>query len=82
MSKLEQLLKQHEEIVAAIEAEKTKGRLEALATVRGLCKQYEVTMREVKPYVLERKPRVSKDGAALAKPRVVRKTAAKHARVA
>lgn len=82
MSILEQLLKQHEEIVAAIEAEKTKGRLEALATVRGLCKQYEITLREVKPYLLERKPRVGKDGAGLAKPRVVRKTVAKHARVA
>ncbi len=70
MSKLEQLLKQQQEIVAAIEAEKTKGRLEALATVRGLCKQYGITMREVKPYVLERKPRVGKDGAAIAKPRV------------
>ncbi len=37
MSKLEQLLKQQQEIVAAIEAEKTKGGLEALATVRSLC---------------------------------------------
>ncbi len=75
MSLLEQLLKQHEEIVAAIEAEKTKGRLEALATVRGLCKQYGITLREVKPYVLERKPRVGKDGAAVAKPRVAGKSA-------
>ena len=79
MSKLEQLLKQQQEIVAAIEAEKTKGRLEALATVRGLCKQYEITMREVKPYVLERKPRVGK-----AKPRVAGKsvTGAKRGRPA
>lgn len=75
MSKLEQLLKQQQQIIAAIEAEKTKGRLEALATVRGLCKQYGITMREVKPYVLERKPRVSKDGAAVAKPRVAGKSA-------
>lgn len=75
MSKLEQLLKQQQEIVAAIEAEKTKGRLEALATVRGLCKQYGITLREVKPYVLERKPRVGKDGAAVAKPSVARKLA-------
>ena len=75
MSKLEQLLKQQQEIVAAIEAEKTKGRLEALATVRGLCKQYGITMREVKLYVLERKPRAGKEGAALAKPRVARKSA-------
>jgi hypothetical protein len=75
MSKLEQLIKQQQEIAAAIEAEKNKGRDDALATVRGLCKQYGITMREVKPYVLERKPRVGKDVAAVAKPRVVRKSA-------
>lgn len=75
MSKLEQLLRQQQEIVAAIEAEKTKGRLEALATVRALCKQYGITMREVKPYVLERKPRVGRDGSAVAKPRVAGKSA-------
>ncbi len=74
MSKLEQLLKQQQEIAAAIEAEKSKGRLEALATVRGLCKQYGITMREVKPYVLERKSRVGKDGAAVAKPSLARKS--------
>lgn len=74
MSKLEQLLKEHEEIVAAIEAEKTKGRLEALATVRSLCKQYEITLREIKPYVLERKPRVGKDGTAVTKPGLARKS--------
>ena len=76
MSKLEQLIKQQQEIAAAIETEKNKGRDDALATVRGLCKQYGITMREVKPYVLERKPRVGKDGTAVAKPRVVRKSAA------
>ena len=75
MSKLEQLLKQHEELAAAIAAEKNKGRDEALATVRGLCKQYGITMREIKAFVLERKPRVGKDGAAVAKKRAVRKTA-------
>lgn len=75
MSKLEQLMKQHEEITAAIAAEKNKGRDEALASVRGLCKQYGITMREVKAYVLERKPRVGKDGTAVAKPRVPRKSA-------
>ena len=75
MSKLEQLIKQQQEIAAAIEAEKNKGRDDALASVRGLCKQYGITMREVKPYVLERKPRVGKDGTAVAKPRVVRKSA-------
>ncbi len=84
MSKLEQLLKQQQEINAAIEAEKTKGRLEALAAVRGLCKQYGITLREVKPYVLERKPRAGKDGAAVVKPRVTRKspTGAKRGRPA
>jgi hypothetical protein len=81
MSKLEQLLKQQTELAAAIAAEKDKGRDEALATVRGLCKQYGITMREVKAYVLERKPRVGKDGVAAAKKHVVRKTAVKRARV-
>lgn len=75
MSKLEQLLKQQQDIAAAIEAEKNKGRDEALASVRALCKQYGITMREVKAYVLERKPRVGKDGAAVAKKRVVTKAA-------
>jgi hypothetical protein len=75
MSKLEQLLKQQQDIAAAIEAEKNKGRDEALGTVRGLCKQYGITLREVRAYVLDRKPRVTKDGAAVAKSRVVRKTA-------
>ena len=75
MSKLEQLLKQHEELAAAIATEKNKGRDDALATVRGLCKQYGITMREVRAYVLDRKPRVTKDGTAAAKSRVVRKTA-------
>ena len=75
MSKLEQLLKQHEELAAAIAAEKNKGRDEAVATVRSLCKQYGITMREVRAFVLERKPRVGKDGVAVANKRVVRKTA-------
>ena len=82
MSKLEQLLKQQQDLAAAIEAEKNKGRDDALATVRGLCKQYGITMREVKAYVLERKPRTGKDGVSAAKKRVVRKTAAKKTRAA
>ena len=81
MSKLEQLLAQRAAMDEAIEAEKNKGRDDALATVRSMCKQYSITMREVKAYVLERKPRVGKDGVAVAKKRVVRKTAAKRARV-
>ena len=81
MSKLEQLLAQRAAMDEAIAAEKNKGRDDALATVRGLCKQYGITMREVKSYVLERKPRAGKEGVAVAKKRVVRKTAAKRARV-
>ena len=79
MSKLEQLLAQRAAMDEAIAAEKNKGRDEALATVRSLCKQYGISMREVKPYVLERKPRAGKDGV-VAKKRVVRKTATKRAR--
>ena len=48
MSKLEQLLAQRAAIDEAIAAEQNKGRDDALATVRGLCKQYGITMREVK----------------------------------
>jgi hypothetical protein len=80
MSKLEQLLAQRAAMDEAIAAEKNKGRDDALATVRGLCKQYGITMREIKSYVLERKPRAGKDGIAVAKKRVVRKTASKRAR--
>ena len=75
MSKLEQLLAQRAAMDEAIAAEKNKGRDDALATVRSLCKQYGITMREVRAFVLERKPRVGKDGAAVANKRVVRKTA-------
>jgi hypothetical protein len=74
MSKLEQLLAQRAAMDEAIAAEKNKGRDEALATVRALCKQYGISMREVKPYVLERKPRAGKEGAPVAKKRVVAKT--------
>jgi hypothetical protein len=81
MSKLEQLLKQQQDIAAAIEAEKNKGRDDALGTVRGLCKQYGITLREVRAYVLDRKPRVTKDGTAVAKSRVVRKIVAKKSRI-
>lgn len=76
MSKLEQLLAQRAAMDEAIAAETSKGREEALATVRTLCKQFGISMREVKPYVLERKPRVGKDGVAVSKPRVARKSAA------
>jgi len=84
MSKLEQLLAQRAAMDEAIAAEKNRGREEALATVRSLCKQYGITMREVKAHVLERKQRVGKDGAVVAKKRVVTKpaTGVKRARVA
>ena len=75
MSKLEQLLAQRAAMDEAIAAEKNRGREEALVTVRNLCKQYGITMREVKAHVLERKPRVGKDGAVVAKKRVVTKPA-------
>ena len=83
MSKLEQLLAERAAMDEKIAAEKNKGRDEALASVRALCKQYGITMREVKAYVLQRKPRAGKEGAAVAKKRVVRKTVAvKRSRVA
>ena len=81
MNKLDQLLAQRAAMDEAIAAEKNKGRVDALATVRALCRQYGITNREIKAYVLERKPRSGKDGAAVPKKRVVRKTAPKRARV-
>ena len=82
MSKLEQLLAQRAVMDEAIAAEKNKGRDEAVATARALCKQYGITMREVKAYVLDRKPRAGKEGVAVAKKRVVRKTTVKRGRAA
>lgn len=76
MSKLEQLLAQRAAMDEAIAAETSKGREEALATLRTLCKQFGISLREVKPYVLDRKPRVGKNGVAVEKKKVVRKTAA------
>ena len=51
MSKLEQLLEQRAAMDQAIAAEKNKGRDDALASVRSLCKQYGITMNEVKAYL-------------------------------
>ena len=79
MSKLEQLLAQRAAMDEAIAAEKNKGRDDALATVRALCKQYGITMREVKAYVLERKPRTGKDGLQTIK-KATRKVASKKTR--
>ena len=42
--------------------------------MRGLCKQYGISMREVEAYVLERNPRAGKYGAVVAKKRAARKT--------
>ena len=72
MNKIEELEKQMADIAKAIEAEKNKGRDEALETVRTLIKQYSISQREVKGVLLVRKPRATKDGAVK---RVTTKTA-------
>lgn len=64
----------------AIAIERNKGRAGVLATVPGLCKEYAITMREVKACVLECKPGAAKDGVAAAKKPVVYKTAVYRAR--
>ena len=80
MNKLEQLLAQRAAMDEAIAAEKNKGRVDALATVRALCRQYGITNREIKAYVLTRRPRSDSATAAAKKPRTARKTAAKKTR--
>ena len=60
MNKIEDLEKQMAAIAKAIEAEKNKGREEALETVRKLIKQYSISQREVKSVLLVRKPRAAK----------------------
>ena len=60
MNKIEELEKQMADIAKAIEAEKNKGREEALETVRKLIKQYSISQREVKSVLLLRKPRATK----------------------
>ena len=72
MNKIEELEKQMAAIAKAIEAEKNKGREEALETVRKLIKQYSISQREVKSVLLVRKPRAIKDGTVK---RVATKTA-------
>lgn len=47
MNKIEELEKQMATIAKAIEAEKNKGREEALETVRTLIKQYNISQRKV-----------------------------------
>jgi len=74
MSKLEQLLKQQEEIAAAIEAERAKSREDAVANVRVLIKTYGITLSEVKSVLTMRKKRTAKSPAAKRAP-VKRKVA-------
>jgi H-NS histone family len=57
MSKMAELLKKQEEIAAQIEAEKNKGREEAVSNVRDAIKAYGITLREVKNVLVMRKPR-------------------------
>ena len=57
MSKMAELLKKQEEIAAQIEAEKNKGREEAVHNVREAIKAYGITLREIKNVLVMRKPR-------------------------
>ena len=61
MSRLEELLKQQQEISAAIEEEKRKGREEALANVRATIAAYGFTLSELKRVIVTRKPRSASD---------------------
>ena len=61
MSKLEQLIKQQQDIANAIEEERAKGRDEAVANVKSLIKQYSITLREVKSVLTMRKPRTHQE---------------------
>lgn len=70
MSKMAELLKKQEEIAEQIEAEKNKGREEAVHNVREAIKAYDITLREVKNVLVMRKPR-----AGAAAKTTVRKTA-------
>ena len=77
MSKLEELLKKQAEIAAAIEAERSRGREEAVANVRAAIRQYGITLSEVKNVLVMRKPR-SANGTG----KVAKKTGAKRGRPA
>ncbi len=74
MSKLEQLLKQQQDLQSAIEAERARGREEAVANVKELIKTYSITLREVKSVLVMRKPRTTKAATAKRAP-AKRKTA-------
>ena len=77
MSKLENLLKKQAEIAAEIEAERSRGREEAVANVRAAIKQYGITLSEVKNVLIMRKPRSPNSAGKAAK-----KTGAKRGRPA
>lgn len=66
MSKMEELLKKQKEIEEAIEAEKNKGREEAVANVRAAIKTYGITLSEVKSVLVMRKPRAMKSNSSTA----------------
>ena len=74
MSKLEQLMKQQQELEAAIEAERAKSREDAVANVRALIKTYGITLSEVKSVLTMRKKRTAKSPSAKRAP-VKRKVA-------
>jgi len=78
MSKMADLLKKQEEIAALIEAEKNKGREEAVHNVREAIKAYGITYREVKNVLVMRKPRAG----TTAKTTTRKSTAAKRGRPA
>ena len=78
MSKMAELLKKQEEIAAQIEAEKNKGREEAVHNVREAIKAYGITLREVKSVLVMRKPRAG----ATAKTTARKTTGAKRGRPA
>jgi hypothetical protein len=78
MSKMAELLKKQEEIAAQIEAEKNKGREEAVHNVREAIKAYGITLREVKNVLVMRKPRAG----ATAKTTARKTTGAKRGRPA
>ena len=78
MSKMEELLRKQREIADAIEAEKNKGRDEALHNVREAIKAYGITLREVKNVLTMRKPRAG----ATAKTTARKTTGAKRGRPA
>ena len=68
-----ELLKKQEEILAQIEAEKNKGRDEALHNVREAIKAYGFTLREVKNVLVMRKPRAGASAKTVSRKTTVAK---------